>query len=208
MTSVAEEASRWMCGGRPSDRSVRAHRIGGGVRILGPAAQAAGSVAGDRWNCKRCNGRGDAVRLPARGFFEGYEPASRGSHRVVLPPDSSGGGTRSTETRRTPGSAAGCNTPATSGDGKPPRWCKTTRAAPVPGAASRGPHVATRAWPGPGSGSMEGRTDESQERRPRGRGGPPPWRDRPGQCRGFEEERRSGRLRLARVTGQRGDRWE
>lgn len=82
MTSVAVEASRWMCGGRPSDRSVRAHRIGGGVRILGPAAQAAGSVAGDRWNCKRCNGRGDAVRLPARGFFEGYEPASRGSHRV------------------------------------------------------------------------------------------------------------------------------
>lgn len=90
MTPVAVEASGWMCGGRPRHRSVRAHRIVGGVRILGPAAQAAGSVAGDRWNCKRRNGRGDAVRLPARGFFEGYEPATRGSHRQRFFPDPSG----------------------------------------------------------------------------------------------------------------------
>jgi len=40
-------------------------------------------MSGGRQNRKRCNGRGDAVRLPARGFFEGYEPASRGAPRAA-----------------------------------------------------------------------------------------------------------------------------
>jgi hypothetical protein len=56
-------------------------------------------------------GRGDTSRLSGEDSFEGYEPASR---------ESRGGrgqsaGTPRAETRWTPGSAAGCNKPATRG---------------------------------------------------------------------------------------------
>jgi hypothetical protein len=74
---------------------------------------------------------------------------------------------RRIETRRTPGSAAGCNKPATSGDGKPSRWCETTRAEPFRvrrfGTTSGGN---TGRDPVPEGQTMEGRTGESQERRP------------------------------------------
>jgi len=56
-------------------------------------------------------------------FFEGCD-SRRGKWHL------SAGGfvrTKAQETRRTPGSAAGCNKPASSVRSKPSRWCETTR---------------------------------------------------------------------------------
>jgi|SwirhirootsSR2_FD_contig_81_2316340_length_1559_multi_6_in_0_out_0_2 hypothetical protein len=52
-------------GQSPSDRRGRP--------VSPSGCESGRGVPGGRWNHKRCNGRGDAVRLSARGFFEGYE---------------------------------------------------------------------------------------------------------------------------------------
>jgi len=117
-----------MCGGRPSNRSARAHRIGGGVRCLCPAAKAVGRCpeVGGTVRRQRPRRRGAAAD---EGILRGVRNASRGwrcARRPACPVRKSG---TQYETRRTPGSAAGCNTPAPPGDGQPLRWCETTRAA-------------------------------------------------------------------------------
>jgi hypothetical protein len=60
-------------------------------------------------------------------FFEGCEPRREDRSRVRRRPKGLGSATEARETRRTPGSAAGCNKPASSERRKPARWCKTTR---------------------------------------------------------------------------------
>lgn len=76
MTSVAVEVSRWMCGGRPSNRSARAHRIGGGVRCLRPAAKAVG-------RCPEVGGtaRGATAAVTRCGCRRG--DSSRGTNSVA-----------------------------------------------------------------------------------------------------------------------------
>lgn len=75
-TSVVVEASRWMCGGRPSNRSARAHRIGGGVRCLRPAAKAVGG-------CPEVGGtaRGATAAVTRCGYRRG--DSSRGTNCVA-----------------------------------------------------------------------------------------------------------------------------
>jgi hypothetical protein len=114
-----------MCGGRSSNRSARAHRIGGGVRCLRPAAKAVRKVPGGRWNRKKAT-----AAVTRCGCRRG--DSSRGTKRVARMAMHAATGLSGSQkrlgqqTRRTPGSAAGCNKPATLGDGHPLRWCETT----------------------------------------------------------------------------------
>jgi hypothetical protein len=82
------------------------------------------------------NGEGATAAVTRCGcrreeFFEGCE--TRREEASARPRGRSGspgmrrGGVDWPETRRTPGSAAGCNKPATSERRKPSRWCETTR---------------------------------------------------------------------------------
>jgi len=72
-TSVVVEALQvdvW----RSAEQSVGQSPSDRRGRPVSPSGCESGrEVPGGRWNRKRCNGRGDAVRLSARGFFEGYE---------------------------------------------------------------------------------------------------------------------------------------
>jgi len=140
-----------VCGGPSSDRRARAHLSAGAFSTTRMRKQA--GTAGGRRTAGEATATVTWCGCRTRGFFEGYEQRR-------------GDAQNAQETRRTPGSAAGCNKPATSGDGEPSRWCETTWTAPVPDLAIRDLAVETPTWPGPGGMSMEGRTDESQERRP------------------------------------------
>jgi hypothetical protein len=64
------------------------------------------------------------------GFFGGYE-TRRGECGDSSGSASAVSGEREHETRRTPGSAAGCNTSATPVRREPSRWCETTRTEPA-----------------------------------------------------------------------------
>jgi len=101
-------------------------------------SKASRSTASQEAERRGGNGRGDAVRLRSRGFFEGCEVRRRGMRRSTRTASAVRGGRRQ-ETRRTPGSAAGCNKPATPTRRKPPRWCKTTRAERESELGSSGP---------------------------------------------------------------------
>jgi len=101
-------------------------------------------------------------------FFEGCDSRRGKWHR-------SAGGfvrTKAQETRRTPGSAAGCNKPASSVRSKPSRWCETTRAEQDFELVARGRRIARaiREW------THEVENDGGDERIPREEAGRAPAR--------------------------------
>jgi hypothetical protein len=151
----------------------RGGRPGNGPRAVG---------AGARRNARRAAGRGDAARLRPRELLRGVERVAGnanvgtgGSFGIRVEPAEQ-------ETRRTPGSAAGCNKPATSlaeeavevvrnhedGTGRrgwsPRRRSRSTRAE-TRGAVGGSGRREARRWRGGGPEPRERWPDESQGRR-------------------------------------------